>query len=403
MAYSYLVLGAGRQGVASAYDLARFGNASRVVLADFDRKRAQAGADKVNDLLHDRVASAIALDVSNEAATKQALKGFDVALSAVPYVYNLALTHAAIAAGVSFCDMGGNTDIVRQQHALDPEARQAGVSVIPDCGMGPGMGNNLAVHAMDLVGDAEEVYLYDGGLPQQPQPPWNYALTFNIGGLTNEYYGGMTILRDGKLFHAPCFTEFEMMDVPPIGKLESFLIAGGASTAPWTFQGKLRTYELKVLRYPGTFAQLKAFSDLGLFDLKPVPVNGKDVVPRELFHALFEPQVRVDDVKDVCIIRAHAKGKKNGRPTEAIVEVIDYYDEVTGFTAMQRLTGWHAAIVAAMMARQDTPMGSTPLELAVPAKAFVNEARKRGFKITEQVGPIEVIEEACALDQLTAV
>jgi lysine 6-dehydrogenase len=403
MAYSYLVLGAGRQGVASAYDLARFGNASRVVLADFDRKRAQAGADKVNDLLHDRVASAIGLDVRDETATKQALNGFDVALSAVPYVYNLALTHAAIAAGVSFCDMGGNTDIVRLQHALDPEARQAGVSVIPDCGMGPGMGNNLAVYAMELVGDAEEVYLYDGGLPQQPQPPWNYALTFNIGGLTNEYYGGMTILRDGKLFHAPCFTEFEIMDVPPIGKLESFLIAGGASTAPWTFQGKLRTYELKVLRYPGTFAQLKAFSDLGLFDLKPVSVNGKDVVPRELFHALFEPQVRVDNVKDVCIIRAHAKGKKNGQPTEAIVEVIDYYDEVTGFTAMQRLTGWHASIVAAMMARQDTPVGSTPLELAVPAKAFVNEARKRGFKITQQAGPIEVIEEACALDQLTAV
>src|SRR5579864_8162311 len=104
MAYSYLVLGAGRQGVAAAYDLARFGNAPRVVLADFFRKRAQAGADRVNNLLHDRVASAIALDVRDEAATKQALKGFDVALSAVPYVYNLALTHAAIAAGVSFCD-----------------------------------------------------------------------------------------------------------------------------------------------------------------------------------------------------------------------------------------------------------------------------------------------------------
>lgn len=403
MAYSYLVLGAGRQGVAAAYDLARFGNASRVTLADSDRKRAQAGADKVNDLVHNRIADAIALDVSDEAATARTLKGYDVALSAVPYIYNLALTRAAIAAGVSFCDMGGNTDIVRQQHALDPEARKAGVSVIPDCGMGPGMGNTLAVHAMDLVGEAEEVYLYDGGLPQKPLPPWNYALTFNIGGLTNEYYGGMTILREGKLFHAPCFTEFEMMDVPPIGKLESFLIAGGASTAPWTFQGKLRTYELKVLRYPGTFAQLKAFSDLGLFDLKPVPVNGKDLVPRELFNALFEPQVRVDDVRDVCIVRAHAKGKKNGQPTEAIVEVIDYFDEATGFTAMQRLTGWHTSIVAAMMAREDTPKGSIPLELAVPGKAFVIEAGKRGIKITESVGPIEVIEEACALDQLTTV
>lgn len=403
MAYSYLVIGAGRQGVASAYDLARFGNASRVTLADSDGKRAHDGARRVNDLLHNHTTDAITLDVSDESAVARALKGYDVALSAVPYCYNLALTKAAIAAGVSFCDMGGNTDIVRLQHALDPEARKAGVSVIPDCGMGPGMGNTIAVYAMDLVGNAEEVYLYDGGLPQKPQPPWNYALTFNIGGLTNEYYGGMTILRDSKLFHAPCFTELEIMDVPPIGKLESFLIAGGASTAPWTFEGRLRTYELKVLRYPGTFAQLKAFSDLGLFDLKPVSVNGKDVVPRELFHALYEPQVRVDDLRDVCIIRAHAKGKKEGKPTEAIVEVIDYYDEATGFTAMQRLTGWHASIVAAMMARQDTPAGSVPLELAVPAKAFVDEARKRGISITERTGPVEVVEEPCALDQLTSV
>lgn len=396
MAYSYLVLGAGRQGIAAAYDLARFGEASRITLADFDRERAQAAADRVNQLVRNQIADAIGLDVRDEDASRRALKGYDVALSAVPYRYNLALTRAAIETGVSFCDMGGNTEIVRQQHALDPEARRAGVRVIPDCGMGPGMGNNLAVYAMELVGDAEDVYLYDGGLPQKPQPPWNYALTFNIEGLTNEYYGGMTILRDGKLFHAPCFTEFEMMDIPPIGKLEAFLIAGGASTAPWTFQGKLRTYDLKVLRYPGTFAQLKAFSDLGLFDLKPVRVNGSEVVPRELFNALFEPQVRVDDVRDVCIVRAHAKGKKNGQPTEAVVEVIDYYDETTGFTAMQRMTGWHISIVAAMMAKQDTPMGATPLELAVPGGAFVREAKRRGFKITERTGPAGVVEKAPA-------
>jgi len=396
MAYSYLVLGAGRQGIAAAYDLARFGEASRVTLADVNREQAQAAADKVNHLARARIADAIGLDVRDENASRRALMGHDVALSAVPYFYNLALTRAAIETGVSFCDLGGNTEIVRQQHALDREAQRAGVCVIPDCGMGPGMGNNLAVYAMELVGDPEEVYLYDGGLPQNPQPPWNYALTFAIEGLTNEYYGGMTILRDGKLFHAPCFTEFEMTDIPPLGKLEAFLIAGGASTAPWSFQGKLRTYELKVLRYPGTFAQLKAFSDLGLFDLKPVRVNGKEVIPRELFNALFDPQVRVDHVEDVCIVRAHAKGMKNGQSTEAVVEVIDYYDATTGFTAMQRMTGWHISIVAQMIARQEIPKGAIPLELGVPARAFVREAKRRGFAITERFGPVEAVEEAYA-------
>ncbi|MGA8492329.1 MAG: saccharopine dehydrogenase C-terminal domain-containing protein [Terriglobales bacterium] len=396
MAHSYLVLGAGRQGIAAAYDLARFGDASRVTLADLNQGGAQAAADKVNCLAGNPIADAIGLDVRDENAVRRALKGYDVALSAVPYFYNLALTQAAIETGVSFCDLGGNTEIVRQQHALDREAQCAGVCIIPDCGMGPGMGNNLAVYAMELVGDPEEVCLYDGGLPQNPQPPWNYALTFAIEGLTNEYYGGMTILRDGKLFHAPCFTEFEMTDVPPIGRLEAFLIAGGASTAPWSFQGKLRTYQLKVLRYPGTFAQLKAFSDLGLFDLRPVRVNGKEMVPRELFKALFEPQVRVDDVEDVCIVRAHAKGKKNGQASEAVVEVIDYYDKTTGFTAMQRMTGWHIAIVAGMIAKQEISVGAIPLELAVPGRAFVREAKRRGFDITERCGPVEKVEEAYA-------
>jgi len=180
-------------------------------------------------------------------------------------------------------------------------------------------------------------------------------------------------------------TELEMIEVEPLGKLETFVVAGGVSTAPWTFQGKLQTYQLKILRYPGSFAQLKAFSDLGLFELDPVQVDGKPVVPRHVFHALFEPKVHTDVVKDICIIRARAVGTKEGRQAEAVVEVIDYYDEATGFSSMQRTTGWHLSIVAAMMARGETPIGSIPLEIAVPGDAFVREARKRGFKITEKI------------------
>lgn len=385
MPYSYIVLGAGRQGIAAAYDLVLFGEASRVTLADANGDLAQAAAARVNELTHRNVAEALTLDVTDETAVRAALKGHTVALSAVPYIYNFALTRIAIECGVSFCDLGGNTDIVRQQHALDREAAKADVSVVPDCGMGPGMGNTLAVYAMNLVGEPEHVYMYDGGLPQKPEAPWSYSLTFNIDGLTNEYYGGMTILRDGELFHAPCFSEFEMVDIPKIGKLEAFLIAGGVSTAPWTFRGKLKTYQLKVLRYPGNFAQLKAFSDLGLFELKPITIDGQQVIPRKVFNALFEPQVRVDELEDVCIVRVHAIGKKNGMRTEAIVEVVDYYDPETKFTAMQRLTGWHMSIVAAMIAKGEVPHGSLPLELAVPGGSFVREARKRGLKVREEI------------------
>lgn len=385
MSFSYIVLGAGRQSIAAAYDLARFGDAQRIRLADADASQAQAAAARVNHLAGRNVAEALTLDVRDENAVRQALKNHDVALSGVPYFFNLALTRTAIDVGVSFCDLGGNTDIVRRQHALDADARRAGVRIVADCGMGPGMGNTLGVYAMSLLDKAEHVYLYDGGLPQNPRPPWNYLASFSIEGLTNEYYGGMTVLRHGELVHLPCFTELEMVEIPPLGKLEAFVVAGGVSTAPWTFRGKLQTYQLKIVRYPGSFAQLKAFSDLGLFNLEPVKVDGAAVVPRHVFHSLFEPQVHADIVKDVCIIRARALGTKDGKPAEAQVDLVDYYDETTGFTSMQRTTGWHLSIVAAMMARGETPVGSIPLEIAVSGDTFVKEARKRGFNVVERV------------------
>jgi lysine 6-dehydrogenase len=144
---------------------------------------------------------------------------------------------------------------------------------------------------------------------------------------------------------------------------------------------------LKIFRYPGTFAQLKAFSDLGLFELDPIAVHGNPVIPRHVFHALYEPKVTAPVIDDICINRAQVVGLKNGRKTNAIVELIDYYDSATGFTSMQRTTGWHLSIVAALMAQKRTPVGSIPLEVAVGGDDFVCEARKRGFKITESVTP----------------
>ncbi len=385
MAYSYLILGAGRQGTAAAYDLARFGDADRVTLADVDHRQAAAAARRVNQLAGTDAASAIQLDAGDRAAVTVALNGYDVALSAVPYFYNLDLTRAAIDAGVSFCDLGGHTGIVRQQHGLDAEARAAGLRIAPDCGMGPGMGNTLALYGMELLDRAEHVTLYDAGLPQEPQIPWNYLATFNIEGLANEYYGGMTVLRERKLAHLDCFSELEHFDFPGVGELEAFVVAGGVSTAPWTFEGQLQTFELKVCRYPGTFAQLKAFSDLGLFSPDPIDIDGVRIAPREVFKALYGPQVHADPMIDLALIRARVVGEKAGRPAQATVDLLDRYDPITGFTAMERTTGWHISIVAIMLARGETPLGAVPLESAVPGHAFVREARRRGFQISETV------------------
>ncbi len=383
----YVLLGAGRQGLAAAYDLGRFGDAADILLCDIDAAVAESGAARLNTLLGRPVARARKLDVSSATDVARVLEGATACISSVHYTYNLQTTRIAIEKRVHMTDFGGNTDVVWEQRALDEEAARAGVTIVPDCGMGPGLNVSLATYVMSLVGRPREVSIWDGGLPQDPQPPWNYASTFAIGGLTNEYDGHAMFLRNGRIAPVPCFADLEELDFPePIGRLEAFVTSGGLSTAPWTLQGKLQRLENKTLRYPGHCAQFKAFSDLGLLGLEKIPVNGgTPVAPRDMFHALLAPKISRDAVRDICVMRVRCVGETDGTPASATVELVDRYDEATRFTAMQRLTGWHASIMTIAAVRGEIDRGVMPVELALSGRRVVEESRRRGFAITERV------------------
>jgi lysine 6-dehydrogenase len=386
MGYKYVVLGAGRQGLAAAYDLAVFGQADHVTLLDIDLEVARAGADRLNRLLGKQVATAFKVDAGDVASVAPHLDGATGLISSVHYTFNLAMTRLAIAKKIHMTDFGGNTAVVRDQLALDAEAAAAGVTIVPDCGMGPGLNISLGTYVMSLVEQPEEVLIWDGGLPQDPQAPWNYVSTFNLGGLTNEYDGNAFFIRDGKVTPVPCFSGYEVLDFgPPLGKLEAFVTSGGLSTSPWTFEGRLKRLENKTLRYPGHVAQFKAFSDLGLLGLDPISVGGQQVVPRDVFHALLAPQICRNEVKDVCIMRVKGIGRTKGRRAEAVVNLIDRYDEKTGFTAMQRLTGWHGSILLIAAVNNIVRRGAVSVELALPGRTIVAECRRRGIAVTEEV------------------
>jgi lysine 6-dehydrogenase len=385
MGFRYAVIGSGRQGTAAAYDLALLGDAEYVLMADVSLAQAERAAARVNQLVGRDVAHATQVNVQDEDAVVAMLTGasIQVFVSGVPYFFNMGLTHAAIRARASMCDFGGNTDQIRQQLAFDSEAKAAGITLIPDCGQVPGLGTSLCAYAMTLLDEPRDIIMYDGGIPRNPTPPWNYILTFNIEGLTNEYFGTTLFLRDWKQLEMPCFEEYELLDFPrPIGQLEAFTTAGGTSTMPWTFEGKLRTLQNKTLRWPGHYAQWKAFNDAGLIGLEPVIVDGQPVIPRHLLHALLEPKLLArPGEQDLVIVRVIARGTRDGQEKEAVVDLFDYADEQTGFTAMERTTGWHAAIMAGFIARGQTPKGGVPVELAVPGQIVVEEFRKRGFDL----------------------
>ncbi|MBF2054045.1 MAG: saccharopine dehydrogenase NADP-binding domain-containing protein [Candidatus Sericytochromatia bacterium] len=387
MGYQYIVLGAGIQGTTIAYDMARFGEAERVRLLDMELNQARQAAEHINQLLQTDCVQAGQLDVSDAEAVTAALKGADSCLSAVPYRFNPMLARCAIAAGVSFNDLGGKTDLVFEALALHEEALAANVSIIPDCGVAPGLGNTLAAYGISQLDTCHSVQIRCGGLPQNPQPPLDYMLVFNIGGLTNEYFGISTVLRNGERLDVPTFSELEHLTLPePLGECEAFVTSGGTSTCPWTFAGQVQNYDYKTIRYKGHYEKFKVLLDLGLLSLDPVEVNGQQIVPRELFHAVASKALDFPGEKDLLILRVSCSGTKDGQPKTLEYTILDYYDESTGFNAMSRMTGFPASIVAIMSARGQNARGAVALEKAVPGDIFLEELARRGLnlEITEK-------------------
>jgi lysine 6-dehydrogenase len=385
--FKYGVIGAGRQGVATAHDLVMQGGGQSVLLADYDAETVRRAADRLNQLAGRPVAAWRQVDARAPEALRAALAGLDVFVCGTPFELIPLATEAALEAGVSMVDYGGHTPTVFAQLERDAEAKQAGIAIVPDCGMGPGMNNTLGAYAVELLESEKltprEVYLWDGGIPQNPVPPWNYQCTFNINGLTNEYYGEVAFLRGGEIVMVGAFEELETIAFDGVGELEAFTTTGGTSTAPYTFQGKLLVYQNKTCRWPGHYAQFKAFQLLGLFGLEPVEVGGQRVVPRDVFHALLEPKISAPVIKDVCVMRAKGVGvDENGAQRAVIIDLVDRYDPATGFTAMERITGWHAGIMAEFIARGMVAPGVWPMEQAVAASIFMEAVRARGFNVT---------------------
>ena len=361
----HCVLGAGLMGKAIAYDLLKYDDNSSVTVADYDQRQL----DDVAKIHATSRLSTKIIDATDLAHIESLLTDVDSAIAAIHYNFNFNFTKAAINTKTHFCDLGGNSVVVDEQLKLSKEAEKRGVSVIPDCGLAPGMVAVLVKWGVEKFDWADTVKIRVGGLPQNPTNTLKYERLFSVEGLINEYIEPVRVLRNGKIEIIEPLTEIEEIEFA-VGALhathlEAFTTSGGVSTLVDTYKNRLKNLDYKTIRYPGHCKIIRAIYELGLFHGENRKVTAKAI----------EKSIPVC-TEDVTLVKIIFEG--NSKKHE--LTIID--KAKAPFTSMMRMTAFPASIIAQMQANKKiTKQGVNTQENCVPADVFIEELRKRNILI----------------------
>jgi lysine 6-dehydrogenase len=374
-----LVLGYGNIGSVIAADLAESMPSTEVVIAGRRRNKANevaASIDKKN-------VAGIQLDAHNYRELVNFMKGFDLAVGALPGDIGYQSVKAAIDADVDMVDV---SYMPENPLILTEDAVKAGVIVVPDCGVAPGISNLILGNSISKLDSVKSIFIMVGGLPEKPVPPLGYTITWSPEGLIDEYTRTARIVENGEMVEVEALTGLEEVEFPGVGKLESFF-TDGLRTLLYTMRGVKTMWE-KTLRYPGHVEKIKLLKDLGFFNESPIDVGNARLPPRRVTAKLFEKKLYRPEIRDILALKVEVDGVKDEAEKHDVYHVLDYYDEKHGVTAMARTTGYPASILTQLIAQKSIEeKGVIPLEkLGVKEKIFnkiLAELEKRRIKIVQ--------------------
>jgi len=273
--------------------------------------------------------------------------------------------------------MGGNNYVVSEQLLLDEKAKLAGITVIPDCGLAPGIPSILTAHAFNSFDVVNSVTIRVGGIPGLKFKNSNdlgYATVFSVAGLINEYVENALILYDYEEEYVKGLSGKEDIYFGKYGKMEAAYTSGGTSTLTKTYAGRIRNLDYKTIRYPGHFKWFRTLDNLGLLEKGTF----RDELEKALPNALGK-------LPDVVLFRMNVFGTINSKE---IVRTYEFELECNSeLTAMAQATGFSASTVALMIGRGEIiEKGVVPQELCVAPQVFINQMRLKGIdiKITEK-------------------
>jgi lysine 6-dehydrogenase len=388
----YVVLGAsGIQGRTVLHDLASDNEVSEVICADIQFDELTK-IEKFTNM--DKIKTA-KVDATDIGALAKLFKEADAVVDLLPSVFTDNATLAAIQAKVSIV----STNYEYHPEKFDEDAKRAGVAIMPECGLDPGIDLVTYGHAASKFDELHSIKAYCGGFPEKSacDNPLNYKISWTWRGVLNSTLREGRIIKDKKVIDIPAMNQHDeafvhTIDFPGLGELEA--IPNGNSVYFTDLMGLSDTIletGRYALRWPGWSAFWRPLKEFGF--LSEEPVNGFDcnVTPIDFLDKFLGPQLEYKaDEKDLVAMVNIFEGLKDNKKIRFTSTMLIERDLDTGITAMSQGVGYTAAIVARMLAKQTIKEKGmlSPLK-HVPAEEFMNQLKKRGIIIQEKTTILE--------------
>jgi lysine 6-dehydrogenase len=236
-----IILGGGRQGRIIANDLA----------GDHDVTVADVAASNIPGV------RSMQRDLSQPLELVGTLHEYDVVVGALPGRLGFAAARAAVKAKRHYVDLSYYIEDAAQLHGA---ALAAGVAIVPDCGLAPGLSNLIAGRAL-ATRRPKQIDIQVGGFAADAKKPYGYVITWSPEDLLDEYLRPARIIRDGKVVEVAALSGLEIIKIPGVGDVEAFFTDGLrtllSEANPPVGVPRINNMTEKTIRWPGHVKAVK--------------------------------------------------------------------------------------------------------------------------------------------------
>lgn len=378
--------GCGTQGKTAVYDLAGSNAVEEVICADTNIEGLQA----ISGFIDMSKVRSVSLDANDAGSLERLYRQADVVIDLLPRQFLKTVCETAIRTGVSLV----NSNYAYPITHLDDAARSAGVTIMPECGLDPGIDLVLYGEAKRRFDELNVVNSYCGGFPEAAacDNPLNYKVSWVFEGVLASTKREGRIIRDGQVIDIPAALQHDPeyvheVDFPGLGTLEA--IPNGNAvffTDALGITDTIRETGRYSLRWPGWSAFWRPLKQLGF--LSEDPVEGLDcpVSPYQMMDKLVGPQIQYRrNEKDIVAMLNVFEGKKAGRRVRLVNRLLIERDLKTGLMAMAQGVGYPASIAAQMIATGEIAEKGVLSPLRhIPYAPFIDALRSRGIIVEEK-------------------